>query len=60
MAAKKIKLAPLHPGEILREDFMDPMGLSINALARALRQGGLESIDFRTSEAAELGRQCVA
>jgi antitoxin HigA-1 len=37
MAARKIKLAPVHPGEILREEFMAPMGLSINALARALR-----------------------
>ena len=37
MAAKKIKLAPVHPGEILREDFMTPMGLSINGLARELR-----------------------
>lgn len=27
-------LAPIHPGEILREDFMKPLGLSINALAR--------------------------
>ena len=37
MAERKIKLAPVHPGEILREDFMRPLGLSINALARALR-----------------------
>jgi addiction module HigA family antidote len=37
MAERKIKLAPVHPGEILREDFMVPLGLSINALARALR-----------------------
>ena len=37
MAARKLKLAPVHPGEILREDFMAPLGLSINALARALR-----------------------
>ncbi len=37
MAHRKIKLAPVHPGEILREDFMKPLGLSINALARALR-----------------------
>jgi len=36
MAEKKIKLAPVHPGEILREDFMAPLGLSINALARTL------------------------
>ncbi len=33
----KIKLAPVHPGEILREDFLAPLQLSINALARALR-----------------------
>ena len=29
-------LAPIHPGEILREEFMVPMGISINALAREL------------------------
>ena len=27
---------PIHPGEILREEFMVPRGLSQNALARAL------------------------
>lgn len=37
MPARKLMLAPVHPGEILREDFMAPLGLSINALARALR-----------------------
>lgn len=37
MARRKAKLAPVHPGEILREDFMAPLGLSINALSRALR-----------------------
>ena len=30
------KLSPIHPGEILREEFMEPFGLSSNALARAL------------------------
>ena len=30
------KLPPIHPGEILREEFMMPRGLSQNALARAL------------------------
>jgi addiction module HigA family antidote len=29
--------APVHPGEMLREDFMAPLGLSANALALALR-----------------------
>ena len=33
---KTNKLAPIHPGEILREEFMQPHGLSQNALARAL------------------------
>ncbi|MEQ8043270.1 HigA family addiction module antitoxin [Xanthomonas hortorum] len=30
------KLRAIHPGEILREDFMLPLGLTINGLARAL------------------------
>lgn len=29
-------LEPIHPGEILLEDFMKPMGVSINGLARAV------------------------
>lgn len=29
-------MRPIHPGEILREEYMDPLGLSANALARAL------------------------
>jgi antitoxin HigA-1 len=33
---KTNKLTPIHPGEILREEFMTPHGLSQNALARAL------------------------
>ena len=27
---------PIHPGEILREEYMAPLGLAANALARAL------------------------
>src|SRR5437879_1244930 len=34
---KTKKLSPIHPGEILREEFMKPRGLSQNALARALK-----------------------
>ena len=30
------KIEPIHPGEILKEEFMEPFGLSQNALARAL------------------------
>jgi addiction module HigA family antidote len=29
-------LEPVHPGEILREEFMAPLGISINRLARDL------------------------
>jgi hypothetical protein len=28
---------PVHPGEVLREDFLKPLGMSANALAKALR-----------------------
>ena len=31
------RITPLHPGEMLREDFMKPLGLSANALALELR-----------------------
>lgn len=34
MAAKRKLLEPIHPGEILFEDFMKPMEVSINRLAR--------------------------
>ena len=34
MAAKL--LDPIHPGEILYEDFMKPLGVSINELAREI------------------------
>lgn len=30
------KLRPIHPGEILREDVLEPLGLSVNQLAKAL------------------------
>ena len=36
MAKKRKRLDPIHPGEILSEEFMKPMGISINRLAREL------------------------
>jgi addiction module HigA family antidote len=36
LSLKTNKLPPTHPGEILREEFLKPRGLSQNALARAL------------------------
>ena len=36
MTTKQKLLDPIHPGEILLEDFMKPMDISINRLARDL------------------------
>jgi addiction module HigA family antidote len=33
-------MRPVHPGEVLKEDFLAPLGLSVNALAQALRVPG--------------------
>ena len=30
------RLPPVHPGEILKHDFMDPLGLSSTSLAKAI------------------------
>lgn len=35
--AKRRDIAPIHPGEVLQEDFMRPLGLTQYALAKALR-----------------------
>ncbi len=31
------QMRPVHPGEILREDYLLPLNMSVNALAHALR-----------------------
>ena len=31
------RMRPIHPGEILREEYLTPLGMSANALAKALR-----------------------
>lgn len=36
MSTRPELLEPIHPGEILLEEFMKPMGISINRLAREL------------------------
>lgn len=35
--ARRKKLPPVHPGEVLREDYLIPAGVTVNALAIALR-----------------------
>lgn len=32
----KSGMRPVHPGEILREDFLIPLGMNVNALSKAL------------------------
>ena len=36
MARLVNRMRPVHPGEVLREDYLAPLGLSVNALAVAL------------------------
>ncbi len=36
MARPVNRMRPVHPGEILREDYLAPLGLSVNALSVAL------------------------
>ena len=36
MARPVNRMRPVHPGEVLREDFLVPIGLSVNALSIAL------------------------
>ena len=36
MARPTNRMRPVHPGEVLREDFLVPLGLSVNALSVAL------------------------
>jgi len=37
MSKKNGRMPPVHPGEILREDLMEPLGLTVTALARELK-----------------------
>lgn len=35
--APRNRMRPVHPGEVLREEYLAPYGMSANALAQALR-----------------------
>ena len=37
ISAPRNAMRPVHPGEILREDYLKPLGMSANALSKALR-----------------------
>ena len=36
MSKRKDRLDPVHPGDVLREDFIKPLGLSAYAVAKAI------------------------
>jgi addiction module HigA family antidote len=44
LAQQKIKTIAAHPGEILRTEFMEPMGISAYQLAKALHFTGIYEI----------------
>lgn len=39
MSQKKLRngMRPVHPGEVLKKDYLEPLGMSVNALAKALK-----------------------
>ncbi len=37
ISAPQNRMRPVHPGEVLREDYLKPLGMSANALAQALK-----------------------
>ena len=54
------KLEPTHPGEILLEEFMKPLDISINVLPVRLRSLPLESVRSSTASGVSLLTQhCV-
>ena len=62
---KNKKLKPVHPGEILREEFVNPLGLRMNRMALDLRVPLTEVADIvherrgiTTDTALRLGRYC--
>ena len=40
------EMRPVHPGEILRKDYLEPFGMSVNALAIALHVAALRINDI--------------
>lgn len=57
------KLPPLHPGEVLREEFLVPLGVSAGALAKAMgvprtrvERIAAESIGITADTALRLGK----
>jgi len=63
MKPRSRKLSPVHPGEVLREEFLVPLGLSAGALAKAMgvprtrvERIAAESIGITADTALRLGK----
>jgi addiction module HigA family antidote len=37
MARRKLDIPPVHPGDILKADFLEPLGLSVSGLSDAIK-----------------------
>jgi addiction module HigA family antidote len=48
------KMSPIHPGEVLKEDFLDPMGISQYRLAKDI------SVDVRRINAIIQGKRSIS
>ena len=46
-------MRPVHPGEVLREDYLVPLGMSANALAKAQAAYDLRVAEIENAERIE-------
>jgi antitoxin HigA-1 len=53
------KIAPVHPGEILNEEFLKPMGISQNKLGRDLRVSPRRVNEIVHGKKKYNGRHCI-
>ena len=44
------KMRPIHPGEVLRDEFLEPLGLTAHALAQALRLRAGDELVYQIDE----------
>jgi len=59
MPTLKNKMRPIHPGEILREELLIPIGLSAHALAMELKVPAPRINDIVREHARKEGSFCV-
>ena len=53
-------MRPIHPGEILREEFLVPLGMSAHALSRAIHVPATRVNDIVNSKRGITRRYCAA